>query len=185
MRAWRQQHPKATLDEIETELDRQIAALRVEVLGETAGASRAGDGEGTFGTRLGVDCGRPVAHVAIDIDLDVLDHAVARSVVPGETEHVSRIPAVDRVTGGVAHDQWLETTAIARLEEADAFPPSKRPQRGETGYTQVTFLPQIGGVRTTKGAQVRPLCYMPIILQLCDPYLGRFSSQELSPWVAA
>ena len=41
MRAWRQQHPKATLDEIETELDRQIGVLRVAVLGETAGASKA------------------------------------------------------------------------------------------------------------------------------------------------
>ncbi len=41
MQAWRKLHPKATLDEIETELDRQIAALRVAVLAETVGTSKA------------------------------------------------------------------------------------------------------------------------------------------------
>lgn len=45
MRAWRKLHPKATLDEIETELDRQIAVLRVALLGETVGTSKAVGGE--------------------------------------------------------------------------------------------------------------------------------------------
>ena len=40
MRAWRKLHPKATLDEIETELDRQIASLRVDVLAEAIGGSK-------------------------------------------------------------------------------------------------------------------------------------------------
>jgi YgiT-type zinc finger domain-containing protein len=46
MQAWRQQHPKATLDEIETELDRQIAGLRVAVLGEMASTSKVVRAEG-------------------------------------------------------------------------------------------------------------------------------------------
>ncbi len=41
MVAWRKIHPKATLDEIEQELDRQIASLRVDVLAEAIGASKA------------------------------------------------------------------------------------------------------------------------------------------------
>ena len=41
MQAWRKLHPKATLDEIETELDGQIAGLRVAVLGELASTSKA------------------------------------------------------------------------------------------------------------------------------------------------
>jgi YgiT-type zinc finger domain-containing protein len=40
MRTWRKAHPKATLYEIEKELDEQIAVLRAELLGETA---RAGE----------------------------------------------------------------------------------------------------------------------------------------------
>ncbi len=39
MRAWRKLHPKATLDEIEQELDRHIAALGVAVLEEAVGTS--------------------------------------------------------------------------------------------------------------------------------------------------
>ena len=41
MQAWRQQHPKATLDEIETELNRQVAVLRAAVLAETVATSKA------------------------------------------------------------------------------------------------------------------------------------------------
>ncbi len=41
MQAWRKLHPKATLDEIETELNRQVAALRVAVLAETVATSKA------------------------------------------------------------------------------------------------------------------------------------------------
>ena len=45
MRAWRRLHPRATLDEIEAELDRQMAGLRVQLLAETVGASKAVKGE--------------------------------------------------------------------------------------------------------------------------------------------
>ena len=41
MQAWRKQHPKATLDEIETELNRQVALLRAAVLAETVATSKA------------------------------------------------------------------------------------------------------------------------------------------------
>lgn len=46
MRAWRKLHPKAALDEIETELNRQVAALRVAVLAETVATSKAVAAEG-------------------------------------------------------------------------------------------------------------------------------------------
>jgi|GEM_PF-679734 len=46
MRAWRKLHPKATLDEIETGLDGQIAALRVQMLAETVATSKTVRGEG-------------------------------------------------------------------------------------------------------------------------------------------
>lgn len=43
MRAWRRAHPKATMYEIEVELDAQIAAMRAQLLAETAvGAGGAG-----------------------------------------------------------------------------------------------------------------------------------------------
>ena len=46
MRAWRRAHPKATMYEIEVELDAQIAVLRAEMLAETATAGAGGeDGE--------------------------------------------------------------------------------------------------------------------------------------------
>jgi YgiT-type zinc finger domain-containing protein len=41
MQAWRKLHPKATLDEIETELNRQVALLRAAVLAETVATSKA------------------------------------------------------------------------------------------------------------------------------------------------
>ena len=46
MQAWRKLHPKATLDEIELELDRQIAVLRVQMVAETVATSKAVKGEG-------------------------------------------------------------------------------------------------------------------------------------------
>lgn len=39
MRHWRQQHPHATLTEIEVELDRQMRRLRADVLAESAAVS--------------------------------------------------------------------------------------------------------------------------------------------------
>jgi YgiT-type zinc finger domain-containing protein len=48
MRAWRRAHPKATMYEIEEELDAQIAVMRAQMLAETAvaGAScEAGEAE--------------------------------------------------------------------------------------------------------------------------------------------
>lgn len=41
MLAWGKAHPKATLYEIEAELDAQMAVMRAGILGETAGAKRA------------------------------------------------------------------------------------------------------------------------------------------------
>jgi YgiT-type zinc finger domain-containing protein len=46
MQAWRKQHPKATLDEIETGLNRQVALLRAAVLAETVATSKAVKAEG-------------------------------------------------------------------------------------------------------------------------------------------
>src|SRR5436190_4521717 len=43
MRAWRRAHPKATLYEIEVELDAQIAVLRAQMLAETATAGAGGE----------------------------------------------------------------------------------------------------------------------------------------------
>lgn len=43
MRDWRQQHPQATLMEIEAELDRQMRRIRAEVLAETATARHDDD----------------------------------------------------------------------------------------------------------------------------------------------
>lgn len=49
MQAWRKLHPRATLDEIEKELDRQMAGLRVQLLAETVGTSKAVKGEAVKG----------------------------------------------------------------------------------------------------------------------------------------
>ena len=53
MREWREQHPQATLREIESTLDEKLARLRARMLQDTALASRARDwrGEGK-----GVNC---------------------------------------------------------------------------------------------------------------------------------
>jgi YgiT-type zinc finger domain-containing protein len=42
MRAWRRAHPKATMYEIEEELDAQIAVMRAQLLAETAVAGASG-----------------------------------------------------------------------------------------------------------------------------------------------
>ncbi len=47
--AWREAHPKATLTEIEAELDRQMNQLRGRVLRELAVASAAADVQATSG----------------------------------------------------------------------------------------------------------------------------------------
>ena len=44
MRAWRRAHPKATMYEIEVELDAQIAVLRAAMLAETAAAEASSEG---------------------------------------------------------------------------------------------------------------------------------------------
>jgi YgiT-type zinc finger domain-containing protein len=43
MREWREQHPRATMREIEAALDERLARLRVRMLQDTALASRATD----------------------------------------------------------------------------------------------------------------------------------------------
>lgn len=45
MATWRQAHPRATLREIEAELDRQVSLLRATLLEETIAASAAVAGE--------------------------------------------------------------------------------------------------------------------------------------------
>ena len=50
MAAWRKEHPKATLREIEAELDRRVAVIRAALLEETVAASAAVAGE------AGVSC---------------------------------------------------------------------------------------------------------------------------------
>lgn len=57
MQVWRKQHPKATLDEIETELNRQVALLRAAVLAETVATSKAVKAEGEV---LCPVCGTPM-----------------------------------------------------------------------------------------------------------------------------
>lgn len=44
MRAWRAAHPRATLSEIEDELDRQLRRIRAEMLTETATSGAAEQG---------------------------------------------------------------------------------------------------------------------------------------------
>lgn len=45
--AWREQHPRATLREIEAAVDEQLGRLRRQMLEETAQVSRAAEWEGT------------------------------------------------------------------------------------------------------------------------------------------
>ena len=46
MREWREQHPQATMKEIESALDERLARLRARMLQDTALASRARDWRG-------------------------------------------------------------------------------------------------------------------------------------------
>lgn len=46
MRAWRRAHGQATMYEIEVELDRQIAAMRAQLLAETAVGTDGEEGAG-------------------------------------------------------------------------------------------------------------------------------------------
>ena len=45
MRAWRKAHPKATMYEIEIELEEQIAVLRAQMLAEAAGGGEVMEGK--------------------------------------------------------------------------------------------------------------------------------------------
>ena len=45
MKEWRQKHPKATLREIESEVNERIARMRAKLLEEIVGASEGGDWE--------------------------------------------------------------------------------------------------------------------------------------------
>ena len=58
MAAWRKEHPKATLREIEAELDRRVAVIRAALLEETVAASAAVAGEAVMKCRV---CGGPLA----------------------------------------------------------------------------------------------------------------------------
>jgi hypothetical protein len=49
MREWREQHPQATMREIESILDEKLARLRARILQDTALASRARDWRGEEG----------------------------------------------------------------------------------------------------------------------------------------
>jgi YgiT-type zinc finger domain-containing protein len=58
MAVWRQEHPQATLREIEAELDRQVVRVRAALLAETIAASAAA--AGGAGVSCAV-CGGPMA----------------------------------------------------------------------------------------------------------------------------
>lgn len=67
MAVWRQEHPQATLREIEAELDRQVAIVRAALLEETIAASAAA--AGSWGELCGVwgaDGGGREAEAAAD-----------------------------------------------------------------------------------------------------------------------
>ncbi len=59
---WRRQHPKATLQEIEQELDARLAHVRAQWLGDLAQASTAADWRYAAPTDYPIcpDCGTPV-----------------------------------------------------------------------------------------------------------------------------
>lgn len=56
MAEWRQQHPKATFREIEDEVDRRLAVLRVRMLSDAAISSAQADWEGV-GIGVCPNCG--------------------------------------------------------------------------------------------------------------------------------
>lgn len=57
MAEWRMQHPKATLREIETELDERLARLRAKMLEDAALLSEAREWEAKAGAPHCPDCG--------------------------------------------------------------------------------------------------------------------------------
>jgi formylmethanofuran dehydrogenase subunit E len=57
MAEWRQQHPRATLREIETELDRRLERVRAKILEEAALMSEAREWEEKTGGPTCPDCG--------------------------------------------------------------------------------------------------------------------------------
>ena len=57
LREWREQHPKATLKEIETSLDERLARLRVQMLQDTALVSKASDWRGEAEGACCPECG--------------------------------------------------------------------------------------------------------------------------------
>jgi len=57
MREWREQHPKATLREIETSLDERLARLRAQMLQDTALVSQARDWRGQTEGASCPECG--------------------------------------------------------------------------------------------------------------------------------
>ncbi len=57
MRAWREQHPKATLREIEATLDERLARLRARMLQDTALVSGARDWRGEAEGASCAECG--------------------------------------------------------------------------------------------------------------------------------
>ena len=56
MAEWRQQHPKATFREIEEEVDKRLAVLRVRMLSDAAISSAQADWEG-MGIGVCPNCG--------------------------------------------------------------------------------------------------------------------------------
>jgi len=61
MQEWREQHPQATLREIERVLDEQLARLRCRMLQDTALASRAANWRGEAEGEKCPDCGDKLA----------------------------------------------------------------------------------------------------------------------------
>ena len=62
MGEWRQRHPKATLREMEAELDKQVAVLRVRLLERMIETSAAGAGTGAEEAGLRCpECGEQMA----------------------------------------------------------------------------------------------------------------------------
>lgn len=60
MTEWRQQHPKATLREIEVELDERMAQVRAKMLEDLAAASKVADWPEGAAPRC-PECGQPMA----------------------------------------------------------------------------------------------------------------------------
>jgi hypothetical protein len=63
LREWRQQHPRATLAEIEAALDERLTRLRAQMLQDLALASAAADLRGAAERPACPDCGAPLQAV--------------------------------------------------------------------------------------------------------------------------